>query len=91
MGNKRQQLLPESLDEALESCAKKLNYRVSQKGLGAMASNHEIYGIIRQETTEYEDAIHKRLSDIAKVEELLDIAVACLFGIASIKSGGTDW
>ena len=56
-----------------------------------MASNHEIYGIIRQETTEYEEAIHKRAPDGEKIEELLDIAVACLFGIASITSGGTDW
>jgi hypothetical protein len=52
---------------------------------------HEIYGIIKQETSEYEEAIHKRLTDDEKVEELKDIAVAALFGIASIRTGGVDW
>lgn len=91
MANKRQQLDIIDLQDAVESVSEKLDFRAQQKGMGAMASNHEIYGIIRQETTEYEDAIHKRLSDEEKVEELKDIAVAALFGIASIQSGAVDW
>jgi len=91
MANQRYQMTTGSLESALDEVAEKLEYRAAQKGLGAMASNHEIYGIIRQETSEYEEAIHKRLTDDEKVEELKDIAVAALFGIASIRSGGVDW
>lgn len=91
MGNQRHQLKTDDLDNALEAVKTKLMHRAASKGMGVMASNHEIYGIIRQETTEYEETIHRRLSDGAKIEELLDIAVAACFGIASIASGGTDW
>jgi hypothetical protein len=91
MPNQRQQLTPEDLEAAVKEVRKMLDWRSLQKGLGTMASNHEILGIIRQETNEYEDAIHGRLSDGEKVHELTDIAVAALFGIASIRSGGVDW
>ena len=91
MANVRHQLTNDDLIAALNSVGKKLMYRAEQKGLGCMASNHEIYGIIRQETGEYEEAIHKRMPQHEKVEELKDIAVAALFGIASIQSGGVDW
>jgi len=91
MANQRHQLEVINLTDAMGSVAEKLHYRANQKGLGVMASNHEIYGIIRQETTEYEEAIHKRASDEEKIEELKDIAVAAIFGIASIQSGGVDW
>jgi len=80
-----------TLQDAVESVTEKLDHIVARKGMGAMASNHEIYGIIVQETSEYEDAIHRRLSDEEKIEELKDIAAAAIFGIASIQSGGVDW
>ena len=91
MANQRQQLTNQELENALDGVAKKLVYRANQKGMGVMASNHEIFGIIRQEISEYENAIHKRLDDAEKIEELKDIAVAAVFGIASIQSGGVDW
>lgn len=91
MANQRHQLNIIDLQNAVEEVSEKLDYRAEQKGMGAMASNHEIYGIIRQETSEYEDAIHEHASDKDKIEELKDIAVAALFGIASIRSGGVDW
>lgn len=91
MPNNRQQLKQIDLDRACLEVAEKLAYRAKQKGLGAMASSHEIFGIIVQETSEYEDAIHLRLSDDEKIGELMDIAVAAIFGIASIRTGGVDW
>lgn len=91
MSNQRYQMTELTLARAVEEAEAKLMYRAKQKGLGSMASNHEIFGIIRQELGEYEHAIHERQSDEQKVQELLDIAVACLFGIASIRSGGVDW
>ena len=69
----------------------KLVYRLQQKGMGSYASVHEILGILKQELEEYNDAVHQRTSENDKVEELKDIAVAAIFGIASIRSGGIDW
>lgn len=89
--NKRQQLTSEQIDNALCDVTAKLHYRVKQKGLGVMASNHEILGIVSQEVREYDESIHRRLTSSEKIEELKDIAVAAIFGIASIQSGGVDW
>lgn len=91
MGNQRHRLTITDIDRAILDCSNKLYARIVEKGVGSFASNHEIFGIIKQETSEYENAIHQRASDSEKIEELLDIAVACLFGVASIKSGGIDW
>lgn len=89
--NTRQQLATQDFNKALDGVKEKFFYRVHQKGTGTMASNHEILGIISQEVQEYNDAIHQRLSDSHKIEELKDIAVAAIFGIASIESQGVDW
>lgn len=91
MPNQRQQLTNSQIDKALQELIEKYYFCVEQKGRGAMASNHEIFGIVRQESSEYESAIHQRLSDEEKIQELLDIAVAAIFGVASIRSGGVDW
>mgnify|MGYP000891256608 CR=1 FL=1 len=89
--NTRQQLTPQDFNKALDGVKEKFFYRIGQKGCGTMASNHEILGIISQEVQEYNDSIHQRLSDSDKIEELKDIAVAAIFGIASIESQGVDW
>lgn len=89
--NKRQLLSENNLLAAIKDVEDKLIFRAKQKGLGAMASNHEILGIIDDELQEYRDEVHAKSKDEKKIEELKDIAVAAIFGIASIKSGGTDW
>lgn len=91
MGNQRQQLTQEQVQDALGELTVKTAARLRQKGMGVMASSHEILGIVHDEVVEYRDAVHGRLSKDAKVQELLDIAVGCIVGIASIRSGGTDW
>jgi hypothetical protein len=91
MGNKRQQVEPIYIDRAIRDLGIKLEYRLNQKGHGTFASNHEILGIIQEELTEYEAAIHTNACNEEKIKELEDIAVAALFGIASIQSGGIDW
>ena len=99
MANKRFQLIQEDLDAALSDVGCKLLERAKQKGLGTMASNHEILGIIVDEVQEYRDEVHAKPSEtcsqetikIRRIEELKDIAVAAIFGIASIESGGVDW
>lgn len=87
----RTELTVTAIESALEECTKKLFWRLKQKGRWCFVSNHEIFGVIVQETSEYETAIHERISPDAKIEELYDIAVAALLGAASIKSNGCDW
>jgi hypothetical protein len=91
MPNQRQQLTQRDIDDALLETKYKLVYRLQQKGMGSYASVHEILGILKQELEEYNDAVHQRTSENDKVEELKDIAIAAIFGIASIRSGGIDW
>lgn len=80
-----------TIESTIEDFKENLMNRLKQKGFGTFTSNHEIFGIIKQETSEYEEAIHKRLSDEDKINELFDIAVACVFGAACIKSKTLDW
>ena len=91
MPNKRQQLKDVDLEKAMVEVGAMLLNRAKQKGMGSMASNHEILGILDEEFAEYRDAIHAKAGQEEKVSELIDIAVAALFGIASIRSGGVDW
>lgn len=59
--------------------------------MGSLASSHEILGIIEDEVQEYRDEVHAKSAAELKIEELKDIAVAAILGIASIQSGGVDW
>lgn len=91
MANQRHQLTNDDLHRAVQAVDAKLSFRANQKGMGSMASGHEILGIIEDEVQEYRDEVHAKAAAERKIEELKDIAVACLFGIASIESGGVDW
>jgi hypothetical protein len=86
----RKQLKPEDFQRAVNIILDSLEYRQKQKGLGCFTSSHEILGVVTQETSEFEAEVHKKASGAAKVAELTDIAVACLWGIASIESLSVD-
>lgn len=91
MGNSRHQLTDEDIHSASSEVERKLWFRVQQKGKWVMASSHEILGIIDDEVQEYRDEVHAKSPAQKKIDELKDIAVAAIFGIASIRSGGVDW
>lgn len=78
------------IDDAVIAARDKLNYRLRKKGYGAYASKHEVLGILTEEFKELIDAVQSQPVVGGKNsvrEELLDIAVGCLFGIASIDCG----
>lgn len=76
--------------EALSGLQKALQVRLQEKGPRAFASTHEVLGIITEEFHELVDAV--RSNDRPSVAgELMDIAVACIFGLACIKSDAMDW
>lgn len=61
----------------------KTTFRLTQKGRGAFVGTHETYGIIAEEVDELLEALRK--DDIEQFDkELLDVAVACVIGMASI-------
>lgn len=73
----------DSLLKAIETVTTKLGYRLETKGDGAYVSNHESLGIITEEYLELVDAV--RSNDIIEIgNELHDVAVGCVFAIASL-------
>jgi len=88
--NTRQQLTDQDFGSAMAAVLAKVNFRREQKGDHTLASSHEILGILDEEYDELRTEVHCNMHD-NQVDELEDIAVAAIFGIASIKSGGIDW
>jgi hypothetical protein len=71
---------------------------LQKKGMGSFSSTHELWGVIRDEYREFEDAVHggkgRPPAFCGKeyvIHELADLAAACIFGIACIRSGKMDW
>lgn len=91
MSNQRKQLSVDDLKNAISEISNKTEYRARQKGFGCFASNHEILGYTTDELAEYRDAVHEKLEDEKKVQELIDVAVCAVWGIASIRSKSVDW
>jgi len=75
------QFTKEDFSQALKEVRAKGNQRIKQKGLNHLTSDFEILGVLYQELYEYNEAIHDRLSEEDKKEELLDIAYAALLGV----------
>lgn len=74
-----------ALYDAIESVKAKIKQRIAQKGAGLFVDPHQIYGIVAEEVKETMDALHENdLYDMQK--ELKDIAVAAIWGIASIEA-----
>ncbi len=84
---------PQITDREIEAGFKFLNRRYERarkkKGRAAFASIHEILGKVTEEYTEMVEAVHK--GDKRETElELADIAIACLWGIVSIRAKKVD-
>lgn len=76
-------------EQVLADLETKFRFRRKQKGDEAWVSSHEISGFI---TEEYNEML-KEVQDHNKsklIEELKDIAVACIWGIASIQYGEAE-
>ena len=90
---KRPTITEENINKALELFKKELFRRLEQKGYGSFASTHEIMGIIDEEVIEMKDAVRengKMDLQIIFENELLDIAVGCIFGVACVEQGTLD-
>lgn len=73
------------ISEALTMLGISLRRRLIEKGRDSFVNAHEILGATEVEVLELKEAVHikepQRIS-----EELLDVAVGCVFGVASLKA-----
>ena len=77
----------ENMAEAKYRILEKLHHRLQQHGPLSYASAHEILGIVAEEYHELVEAVQS--NDCKEIEsELIDIAVGCLFGVASLLELG---
>jgi len=79
----RRIVLDEDISNALDIIKENLKYRLHKQGPGAFSSPHETYGVLYEEVYELLDAM-KNNDSTEFLKELSDIAVAAIFGIASI-------
>jgi hypothetical protein len=73
----------EALMKVLELVTQGIGKKIEKHGRGAWVSRHETFGILDEEYEEVKDEL--RSNDLNKfAEELVDVAVVCIFGIASM-------
>lgn len=75
----------DQISNALTMLGINLRRRLLEKGRDSFINPKEILGDLRLEMNEVEEAIQIKESQRI-IEELLDVAVGCVFGVASIKA-----
>jgi len=68
----------------------RLKEALEKRTKAAFVSTHEIYGIVAEEFKELGDALHANNRD-QFMEELVDLCVGCMHGIASQSAGAVEW
>lgn len=72
------------IDEVLKELRTQLNRRLEKHGNLSYIGKHEIYGMLAEEfNKELLDDLHAN-NEEGFVSELFDIAVGCVFGVASM-------
>jgi NTP pyrophosphatase (non-canonical NTP hydrolase) len=77
------------IEKTKEIVSNALLKRLKQHGYDSFSSIHEILGIMDEEHYELLMAVHKN-DDLQVKEELVDIAVGALFGIATLIAKEND-
>lgn len=86
----RTQLTLKQTQEGIDRFTEALIKQLKDKGKGTFASIHEISGSVDEEVREFKDAVHDNdHSEIQK--ELLDIAVAAVWGNICVYNRTVDW
>ena len=67
----------------------RLNRIVALKGRGFTLQ--QVRSVLDEEVSEFREVVHAKGPRSDQIDELEDVAISALFGIASILSGGTDW
>ena len=88
MINQREPINKNKIEQAFAVVRDRLYEQLEKKGPGAWNSSHEILGIITEEYHELVDAVKN--NDGIK-DELIDVALCCVFGIACIEDDKCEW
>lgn len=75
----------EQISNALTMLGINLRRRLMEKGRDSFINSKEMLGDLRLEMNEVEEAVQIKEPQRI-IEELLDVAVGCVFGVASIKT-----
>jgi NTP pyrophosphatase (non-canonical NTP hydrolase) len=89
----RTQITSDWTDEATSATYKKLYERLKEKGWGSYSGRHEILGILTEEFWELVEAVKSQPISGSKNsvrEELIDLAVGAIFGVACIDAGAIE-
>ncbi len=79
----RDRITVEELERAVTEVSNHVSRRLEEKGWGAFAGPHETFGVIAEEfNKELLDELRAN-SVVGFRKELIDIAVACIIGLAS--------
>jgi NTP pyrophosphatase (non-canonical NTP hydrolase) len=81
----RDEVSKEEVQNAIQEVLQKYAKRLKKKGYGAFAGAHEIYGVLTEEVDEVLDEVRANNNELF-CQELIDCAVVCLFGVASIRN-----
>jgi len=99
----RPQLTETEINETFRDLQEKITFRLKQKGRGILISRHEMKGVVADEVEEFNKAVRdknpltieeqkaKTAYPTSVEDELIDIAVACIVSLASIKTGKVQW
>ena len=79
----RKPISKEEFEKVLDKVRLATEWQIKNKGDGAFVSTHEIVGVIQEEYSELLEELHKN-NNQAFATELIDIAIACLWGYASM-------
>jgi hypothetical protein len=86
----RVQITDKQIDDAIERVDWMLGMSLKEKGHGTFASTHEILGMATEEYNELKEAVHNK--DYGNIEEeIIDLAVGCVFALACIRARTLDW
>lgn len=80
----RPKISEENLQKSIDNAISSFRRKIQKKGNGALISPLEILGKLTEEYLEVEEEVHKeRLTELKN--ELMDVIVVGLWGIASIE------
>ena len=86
MNIKRPPIDTAKISLAIIELMRQCNERLEKHGPGIFAGKHEILGSITEEYYELIDAVRDDKHPEHFIDECMDIAVACIIGIASLKT-----
>jgi len=86
----REKITDEQVKGAIHLLTTAIAFRLQEKGDGTFASRHEIAGVIVEEYDEMLEALRSNNGTDFR-NELIDIAVACVFGVACMDAKKVDW